>query len=346
MSDELLFPADAWQPAAPPPAPPPREPAWTGVELAVIVLFTLTAMVGISFIALLGWAILAHQAHLRAAAGSELALVGVTLIGQTGGMAAGFLVTWQWVREARGRRIGDAIRWRRLSSAAALTAVLGGAAMMIAVQLLGHVLPMPKSVPMDRLFTPRTAWLMTIYGVGIAPFFEEFFFRGLLYPTLRSTFQEGMSSAELRAWRPITRLLAVLGAGAVLFWRWRMLVFGLGSPVAVTVADIAALALVATAIVPQAPLALVGWVFNLMAGWRQPELLAIVATGTLFGLMHAAQLGWAWAAVLILILVGTVLTMVRARTGSLMASWLVHVAYNGTLFAAQFVTTRGFRHFS
>ncbi|MGH9480630.1 MAG: CPBP family glutamic-type intramembrane protease, partial [Terriglobales bacterium] len=88
-----------------------------------------------------------------------------------------------------------------------------------------------------------------------------------------------------------------------------------------------------------------GWGINLLARWRRPELLAILVTGLCFGLLHAAQLGWAWAAVLILVLVGIVLTAVRAVTGSLMASWLFHAAYNGTLFGVQYVVTQGFRHF-
>ncbi len=55
----------------------------------------------------------------------------------------------------------------------------------------------------------------------------------------------------------------------------------------------------------------------------------IVATGTLFGLMHAAQLWGGWGQIALLIVVGVVLTWVRAHTGTVAASYLVHLGYNG-----------------
>ena len=63
-----------------------------------------------------------------------------------------------------------------------------------------------------------------------------------------------------------------------------------------------------------------------------------------FGLIHAPQLGKAWAPVLVVFLVGVALTVVRARTKSVAASMLVHIAYNGTLSLALFVASSGFRH--
>jgi membrane protease YdiL (CAAX protease family) len=55
----------------------------------------------------------------------------------------------------------------------------------------------------------------------------------------------------------------------------------------------------------------------------------IAVTGTLFGLMHAAQLWGGWGQIALLILVGVVLTGVRARTGTVAASYFVHLGYNG-----------------
>jgi uncharacterized protein len=55
----------------------------------------------------------------------------------------------------------------------------------------------------------------------------------------------------------------------------------------------------------------------------------VAITGTLFGLMHAAQLWGGWGQIALLILVGVVLTWVRARTGTVAASFFVHLAYNG-----------------
>ena len=75
------------------------------------------------------------------------------------------------------------------------------------------------------------------------------------------------------------------------------------------------------------------------------QLPAIMITGVLFGLVHAGQLANAWAPVLLLSLVGIILTAVRAATNSLVASWLVHSIYNGTLFGLLFLGTHGFHNF-
>ena len=70
----------------------------------------------------------------------------------------------------------------------------------------------------------------------------------------------------------------------------------------------------------------------------------IVATGALFGLAHAQQLGFAWGPVGLIICVGIVLTYVRARAGTVAASYFVHLGYNTILFASFFIATGGLRH--
>jgi membrane protease YdiL (CAAX protease family) len=55
----------------------------------------------------------------------------------------------------------------------------------------------------------------------------------------------------------------------------------------------------------------------------------ILITGTLFGLLHAAQLWGGWGQIALLIFVGLLLTWVRARTGTVTASYFVHLGYNG-----------------
>jgi membrane protease YdiL (CAAX protease family) len=71
-------------------------------------------------------------------------------------------------------------------------------------------------------------------------------------------------------------------------------------------------------------------------------LPAILLTGVLFGLMHGAQLGWTWGIVVLLILVGIVFTMARAYTGTVLASFLLHLGYNSMIAAATIIGTRGF----
>jgi membrane protease YdiL (CAAX protease family) len=71
----------------------------------------------------------------------------------------------------------------------------------------------------------------------------------------------------------------------------------------------------------------------------------ILFTGTLFGGFHAMQLWGAWGQISLLVVVGIVLTWVRARTGSVLASFLLHVAYNSTLFAGLYFGSHGLSDF-
>lgn len=68
----------------------------------------------------------------------------------------------------------------------------------------------------------------------------------------------------------------------------------------------------------------------------------IIITGVLFGLMHGAQLGWTWSLVTTLILVGIIFTTVRARTGSVFASYLMHLGYNSLISLFAILGTHGF----
>ncbi|PYT79338.1 MAG: hypothetical protein DMG40_16730 [Acidobacteria bacterium] len=71
---------------------------------------------------------------------------------------------------------------------------------------------------------------------------------------------------------------------------------------------------------------------------------SIVTTGVLFGLMHAPQLGWTWGLVSLLILVGVIFTFARAWTGTVFASFLLHLGYNSTLAVLTIVGTKGFTY--
>jgi uncharacterized protein len=71
---------------------------------------------------------------------------------------------------------------------------------------------------------------------------------------------------------------------------------------------------------------------------------SIFFTALGFGLIHLWQYGRGWGPVLVVFLVGIALTTVRAVTKSVAASLLVHMAYNGTIFAVMYIATDGFRH--
>jgi membrane protease YdiL (CAAX protease family) len=70
--------------------------------------------------------------------------------------------------------------------------------------------------------------------------------------------------------------------------------------------------------------------------------IAIALTGTLFGLLHGAQLGWTWGLVAMLVTVGIIFTYARARAGTVLASFLLHLGYNSFIAFSAIVATRGF----
>jgi len=72
---------------------------------------------------------------------------------------------------------------------------------------------------------------------------------------------------------------------------------------------------------------------------------SILVTGTLFGLLHASQLWGAWAQIAMLVVVGIIFTYARARTHTVVASYVLHVSYNSCLFLGFLVASHGLRHF-
>jgi len=83
------------------------------------------------------------------------------------------------------------------------------------------------------------------------------------------------------------------------------------------------------------------------AAIRQGVSASIVLTGVLFGLVHGYQLGWSRTFVLCLTMVGIVFTYVRARSGTVYASYLLHLGYNSTIALATilgFLAAKGFTH--
>lgn len=153
-----------------------------------------------------------------------------------------------------------AIRWNWHKSMWAMLAL--GAATFIVLEMVGSLLPMPKSTPFDDLFqNRRDAFLLAIMATTLGPLMEELFFRGFFYPVVAK--------------------------------RWG-------------------------------------------AGW------GIFLSALPFALMHMQQYGYAWGILLVIFGVGVVCGIVRAVTGSVAASFLVHVGYNGTQMLIFIFLTRGF----
>lgn len=99
-----------------------------------------------------------------------------------------FVVLWfmrHLVSTQYGRRFGEAVHWTAPPGGTWVYYVGAGVVLAFVVGLLGRVLPFPQHLPIDRYFQDRTtAWLLSIFGVTLAPLVEELFFRGFFYPVV------------------------------------------------------------------------------------------------------------------------------------------------------------------
>jgi len=71
---------------------------------------------------------------------------------------------------------------------------------------------------------------------------------------------------------------------------------------------------------------------------------ALALTAAAFAAIHGAQLGYAWAPILSIFVVGLVLTLVREYTDSVAACFLTHSGYNFVLFTLLWFGTDHYRH--
>jgi uncharacterized protein len=72
--------------------------------------------------------------------------------------------------------------------------------------------------------------------------------------------------------------------------------------------------------------------------------IGILFTGTIFGLLHSSQLGNNWPQVGLLVLVGIIFTYARSKTGTVVASYILHVSYNSFIALGVLIASRGFHH--
>jgi uncharacterized protein len=84
-----------------------------------------------------------------------------------------------------------------------------------------------------------------------------------------------------------------------------------------------------------------GYLYPLFARWFG-IVPSVVITGVLFGLMHGPQLGGAKSLIAVMSFVGIIFTAARARTGSVFASYLMHLGYNSLIGASLILATHGF----
>jgi membrane protease YdiL (CAAX protease family) len=244
-----------------PPESPAPFPAWGVADLLRVMVVLLLAIFFIDTAAVLIASMVAaeHGVELLEVASDPRVVVPAQAV-------AYLLTVWfiaRMIRRHYRLRFFPAVRWRLPQHW--LRFLIGGMVLAMVVQILSSRLPIPRQLPIEQYFrSPLAAWLMAGFGILVAPFCEELFFRGLLFPVLRQ---------------------------------------------------------------------------------RLGMLLAVVLTSALFAVIHASQLGHAWAAVSVLFVVGVVLTLIRAMADSLAASVLVHSGYNLALFALLYAGTAGFTNF-
>jgi membrane protease YdiL (CAAX protease family) len=95
--------------------------------------------------------------------------------------------------------------------------LLAGAILQVLIQVISTRLPIPHSLPIEKFFqTPTYAYLMGGFSILVAPFMEELFFRGFLYPSLARV--AGMATSV-----SLTSLVFMLVHGAQLSFSWAAL---------------------------------------------------------------------------------------------------------------------------
>jgi hypothetical protein len=243
------------------------------------------------------------------------------------------------------RPFAQGIHWRAFIVRRSVWLLVGiGVATSVVVQLLSNFLPIPKELPIDKFFThPLGVWLIAIFGVTVAPAFEELAFRGFLLPSLASAWdwvmQRARTPRELLGghvthplaeaeWRQQATINSSLPEGANVYDRSDFADANRGSGNAERGSGTAERVY-----------------SNPDPRWSLPALVfSTIITSIGFAMLHGAQLAHSFAPLAVLFTVSVVLCITRLRFHSLAASTLVHSMYNATIFVMLFIGTDGFRH--
>jgi len=163
-----------------------------------------------------------------------------------------------------------------------------GLTLSFAVQALSSLIAIPKDIPMDDFFrTPSDVWLVTLFGIFLAPLFEEILFRGFLLPAVAIAY-DWLSLPRTPAARDLWQSTNKISTPAFVF--------------------------------------------------------SAVFTSILFAALHGQQTSFTWPVLLLLFCVSLILSAIRIRLRSVLASTLIHASYNFTIFLTAFIATGGYRH--
>jgi membrane protease YdiL (CAAX protease family) len=167
------------QPAGPAPPPRAEDPPWSGWDVLGIALLTVLSIIIFLFATVFAAERLLFR-HVPVVEVAKYPLVTVVAQLLAYMLVLGFMVK---VVQRGSQPFRQAIRWNWPGSW--LTYSFAGVVLALGLQAFAHLLPMPKELPIDRFFqTPTEAWALSLFGVTVAPLFEELFFRGFLYPVL------------------------------------------------------------------------------------------------------------------------------------------------------------------
>ena len=160
---------------------PTENPAWGIVDIALIVLFYVIAT---GLLTAIIFGIIHAVPRWRHYTVGQLAAEPLAVIPP---QTIGYLVTLFFmvlvVRRGTAEPFWRATKWRW--PVAVVPYVATGLGLSLVIQVMSSFLPIPKSLPIDEFFkTTHAAWMLAVFGVFVAPLFEELFFRGFLYPVL------------------------------------------------------------------------------------------------------------------------------------------------------------------
>ncbi len=375
-----------------PPAEPAAEPApinpgaenppWGGLDLLIVGLVLVAALF---FFTSIFFVVILHSRWSGGVTATELGKNPGPLVivpGMTLAYLAMLISMYLVVTRHRQRPFWKTVGWQWPGNQRWLGFMAGGGVLAVGLGALSRLLPIPKSLPMDKFFqNQQGAYLMMIFGVAVAPLAEEMLFRGFLYPVLDRwlqtlfmtprVFRRGCGWILLMAgwgyvqsrlpllWAVLLTILVLLAIGAlVIGWGVRSgqrpsgsLLLPASAIVAWGVASgaISHHAMIVVSIVLLAFAGLLGLfsiapTLDAAAAGRGGRILAVLVTSFAFAMVHGEQLGEAWGPLLVLFAVGLVLTTTRALTRSVTPGLLIHVGYNLMLFGVLYIGTDHFRH--
>ena len=253
------------EPGAPAPVipPPTPDPPWTLADLGFFVLFAaVVALPVANFVVIVVFLALRHSFGWELTVEQAFSRTPFVVSMQTGWEMLWLVFIYLTINFKYRQQFWQAIKWTRGPHPWAAYLV-GGAGLALLAQVLFYLSPSEKELPIEKLFTsPAAGYLLTLFGICVAPFVEELVFRGFFYP-----------------------------------------------------------------------------VFERLWGF----LAAVLLTALLFGLIHAAQLWGGWQEIAAIFVVGLTLSYFRGKTGSVVPSFLMHLAYNTVLFVSLYFSTDRFR---